>query len=371
MARFEEANPGVTIDAQGYAPDEYKTKLKVALGTEAGPDVFHTWCGGEFQTYVDAGQVLDLSDPIASGELAEGINPGTMQAVTFDDAVYGIPVTVEASMIWYRPSIFEDLGLEVPTTWDEFLNVIEVTKGAGLVPIATANSARWPGTHWWSEIVAQTCGPDFVPAAAAGEASFEDPCVVSAHEYMRQLVDVGAFNEGFNGLDYDSGESRRLFWSGEAAMNHMGNWLISAARDEAPEVLDDVAMFTVPEVPDAQVSYQAMTGGSNSFAVSASAVNPDLAVQFLAELTGEAASQDIAAGGRMPVWEGTTIDDPVLQQVVEAIAVAPAISPWPDQFLAPAVAEVLLTQSQAVFGGESTPEEAASALQAANEQAAG
>jgi raffinose/stachyose/melibiose transport system substrate-binding protein len=97
-----------------------------------------------------------------------------------------------------------------------------------------ANKPRWPGTHWWSELVAQSCGPDFVQQVTDGAASFDDPCVVKAHGHIQELVDAGAFNEGFNGLDYDPGESRQLFWSGKAAMNHMGNWTVGSAARRRP-----------------------------------------------------------------------------------------------------------------------------------------
>jgi hypothetical protein len=56
------------------------------------------------------------------------------------------------------------------------------------------------------------------------------------------------------------------------------------------------------------------------------------------------------------------VDDPLLQQVADAMAEAPALTPWPDQFLDPTVAEVLLAQTQALFGKETTPEAAAQAL---------
>lgn len=368
VARFEAANPGVTVDAQPYANDQYKTKLKVALGTPNGPDVFHTWGGGELKTYADAGQVMDITGLVAETDLGENVSEGALAGVTFDDTLYAVPVTVDASMVWYRTDIFEELGLEEPQTWGEFLDVIATTREAGLIPIAMANAPRWPGTHWWSELVAQTCGPDFVARASAGEERFDDECVVRAHGHLQELVEAGAFNEGFNGLDYDSGESRRFFYSGEAAMNHMGNWTVNSARDESPEVLENMGMFTLPEVPDAQVSNLAMTGGSNSYAISQSAADTELAQALLLELTGQAAAEDIAAGGRIPVYAGVTVEDPLLQEVVEAIAEAPALTPWPDQFLDPAVAEVLLAQSQALFGMDTTPQEAAAALHAAQEK---
>jgi len=365
IKRFKVNNPDVQVDAQKYAADQYKTKLQVALGTKNGPDVFHTWGGGDFKTYVKAGQVADLGSLDGLAGASDGISAAALKTGRFDGAQYALPVTVEASMIWYRTDIFTKLGLTPPKTWPDFLRVIAKTKDSGLVPIAMANKPRWPGTHWWSELVAQTCGPDFVQQVTEGAASFDDPCVVKAHGHIQELVDAGAFNEGFNGLDYDPGESRQLFWSGKAAMNHMGNWTISSAREEAPAVLKTMAMFTLPAVPGAKVSNAAMTGGTNLFAVSKAAKNTKAAAGLLTELTNQKHAEALAAGGRIPVREGVKVQDPLLQQVADAMTEAPALTPWPDQFLAPAVAEVLLAQTQALFGKQTTPEAAAKALSAA------
>jgi raffinose/stachyose/melibiose transport system substrate-binding protein len=367
IERFSAENPDVEVDAQPYANDQYKTKLKVALGTPNGPDVFHTWGGGEFKTYVDAGQVADLGE---LGATTDGISEAALKTGEFDGKQYAVPVTVEASMVWYRTDVFDELSLTPPKTWPEFLDVISKTKEAGLVPIAMANKPRWPGTHWWSELVAQSCGPDFVQSVTDGAATFDDPCVVKAHGHIQELVDAGAFNEGFNGLDYDPGESRQLFWSGKAAMNHMGNWTVGSAREEAPEVLEKMAMFTLPAVPDAKVSNAAMTGGTNLFAISEATENKEAAVALLTELTGQEHAEVLAAGGRIPVRDGVEVDDPLLQQVADAMSEAPSLTPWPDQFLAPEVAEVLLAQTQALFGKETTPEQAAQALSAAQAKVA-
>jgi len=57
-----------------------------------------------------------------------------------------------------------------------------------------------------------------------------------------------------------------------------------------------------------------------------------------------------------------------LQSVADAIAAAPSFTLWPDQFLDPIVAQALLTNSQAVFGKDVTPIEAAAALKAAQDK---
>ena len=52
----------------------------------------------------------------------------------------------------------------------------------------------------------------------AGQASFDDPGVVEAGRRMQELAKAGAFPEGFNGLDYDTGGSRQLMYAGQTAL---------------------------------------------------------------------------------------------------------------------------------------------------------
>lgn len=277
-------------------------------------------------------------------------------------------------MVWYNTEIFDELGLTPPTTWDEFLSVIAASQAAGYTPIAMANSTQWPGSQWWSELVSLSCGPDFWATIAtdAPKIQFNDPCVVAAHEKIVELVATGAFNDGFNGLDYDSGESRQLFWSGKAAMNHMGNWTVSSAAEEAPEMLEKMDFFTVPAWDGAVGTSDMMTGGvAPMYAISSSTSNEAAAKKLIAFLVDEQAAADMVGIGRVPVYKGVKIDDPIVQKVADAIADSSAIAAWPDQLLEPELSSEMLVQVQSLFGGDATPQEAADAMQATFEKLQG
>lgn len=366
VARFEADNPDVTVNAVAYPNDDFKTKFAVGFGTPSGPDVFHTWGGGEFQTFVDGGQVVDLTDFVEENNLEESMGEGPLGAGKINDKQYAVPTIFDMSMVWYNKQIFADLGLTPPTTWDEFLAVITATKDAGLIPIAMANSTQWPGSHWWSEMVTLACGPDMIPNIAAGEEGydFEDPCFVEAGERIQELVEAGAFNEGFNGLDYDSGESRVLFWSGQAAMNHMGGWTISSAETEAPEMLENMDFFLVPAWDGAVGTSDMLTGGiGQAWGVTKDNRNLEASLELLKYLTDAEAGQVAADIGRNPVIEGVTIENELTAKVSETLAAAPAISLWPNVFLDPETSQAMLVESQALFGLETTPEDAAASLQ--------
>jgi raffinose/stachyose/melibiose transport system substrate-binding protein len=363
--RFMKAHPDIKVKAVGYSNDGYKTKIKVALGTPNGPDIFHTWGGGEFSTYVKAGQVQDISSLVTKAGLDKSIGKGVLAAGQVNDVQYALPVAVEASMVWYRTDVFQKLNLTPPKTWAEFLTVIKTLKDAGYIPIAMANKTMWPGGHWWSEVTTQTCGPDFVTkiSSPGSGLKFTDPCIIEAGKRIQELVKAGAFNKGFNGLDYDSGESRTLFWSGKAAMNHMGSWTIDSAKKESPAMLKNMNFFPLPQLPIAKGTSAMMSGGiAPQYAISKSSKNMTAAEELLIMMTDEKAGQDAANAGRIPVIAGTQIPEPLTQAVATAIAAAPNLIAWPDQFLPPELSSEMLTTTQSLFGLSMTPEQAAQAL---------
>ena len=369
--RFEQANPGWKVNLTATPNDQYKTKLRVGLGTPNGPDVFFNWGGSDLVEYKKSNLIVPVDNLVQQKKLKDVFSPAVLKQGQVGGTQYGLATAVEASMVWYNKDIFAKLGLSVPKTWEEFLALIAKTKAAGDTPIAMANSTQWPGSQWWSELVALSCGPDFWATLGTGspKIQLDDPCVVAANQKIVDLVKAGAFNQGFNGLDYDKGESRQLFYSGKAAMNHMGNWTLTSAKSEAPEMLGKIDFFTVPAWSGAKGTSDMMTGGlAPMYSVAATTKAPDKAKELLYQLVNQAAANDIAKLGRVPIYKGTEIQDPLVKKVADAIATAPALAPWPDHQLAPEWTTEMLQDTQSLFGLSMTPEAAAKAMQAKYQQ---
>lgn len=371
IERFEADNPGVTVDATAYANDDLNTKLAVAIGTQAAPDVFVQRGGSFLGEQVKAGQLASLDSVVEDAGLTDSIGTGALATGQVDGSQYALPVLSDASMVWYNTEIFDAEGLEAPTTWEDFIDVVTTLRAEGLTPIAMANKTQWPGIHWWSEMVTLACGPEVLAGIGAGDTNFDftDPCFIDAGERIQELVEAGAFNEGFNGLDYDTGESRQLFWSGAAAMNHMGNWTVGAAQAEAPEMLEKMDFFNVPAWSGAKGTTDMMTGGIGmAWSVSQKEGDASNALKLAQYLSDQETGQVAAENGRIPVIDGVTLADPLLSKVAEAINKASAFQQWPDVVLDQTLVTEVYNQSQALFGMETDPASAASALQAVLEE---
>ncbi|MBJ6362246.1 extracellular solute-binding protein [Paenibacillus sp. GCM10012307] len=110
-------NPNILIlgNAAGEVPD-------VALGiAEASPADFAM-----------RGAVEDLSGYPDFEEVFNRFIPGVRRAVTYDNGVYGLPEVQNFQMLFYRTDILEQLGLQVPQTWDDMFTILPTLQENGM-----------------------------------------------------------------------------------------------------------------------------------------------------------------------------------------------------------------------------------------------
>lgn len=70
------------------------------------------------------GAVVDLTQFEDFGEVAERFMESALVPFTFRDSVYALPEQQQFPVMFYRKDIFQELGLEVPQTWDDVIKLI-------------------------------------------------------------------------------------------------------------------------------------------------------------------------------------------------------------------------------------------------------
>lgn len=364
--RFMADNPGVEVKVEALQNDPFKTKLAVALGAGNPPCIFPTWGGGPLYQYATAGQVIDLTPYMEADAYKDHFVPASLSNVTFDGKIYGVPgENSTIAVVWYNKALFEQLGLTAPKTWAELQTVIETLKANDVVPFALANLTKWTSSMYYMYLVDRLGGPEvFASAANRTGGSFEDPVFVEAGKMVQDLVNAGAFNEGFNGLDYDTGGSRQLMYAGKAAMELMGSWQLSTMKAENPDFVENnLSFFPFPAIDGGKGDPTAVVGtvGDNYYSISSACKNPDLAFKVIQYMVDDTATAMRVANGMIPPIEGVTVEDPRQQEIVDMIGNAASVQLWYDQYLPPELGEVHKDTMQALFGLALTPEEAAKA----------
>ncbi|SEH41516.1 carbohydrate ABC transporter substrate-binding protein, CUT1 family [Halobacillus karajensis] len=358
VKRFEENHEGVNVEVVRQENDPYKTKLSVAMGGGTPPDVFHSWGGGWLEKFVEAGQVKDLSDDIDP----EQFLPAALSPAEFEGKNYGAPLAMDIVPVWYNKGMFEKFGLEEPETYEELIEIIETLKSNDIVPFSLANQSKWPGSFYYMYFAERFGGPDLFNEAYKREGrGFDDEAYVKAGEKIRELAEMGAFPDGFNGMNFDTGQSRQLLYAEQAGMIIQGNWMLGTTRNDMPEFEEKLGFFLFPAMEGGQGSKKDIVGGvSPVYSVAEKSENKELATELVKELTSKATAQQLAnTDGAISAVKDIEYDDEYVQEISNVLEEAEYMQTFYDQTLPPELAEVHLDTTQALFGLSKTPEEAA------------
>lgn len=357
-------NPNVTVNITVLENAAFKDRLTTVMQAGDPPDIFESWGGAVLWNYAENGLVRNIA-PELEGEWKDSFSAqAALELFGQDGEYYGVPWTWGAVGMFYNKDLFEQAGVEIPTTWDEFLAAVQTFKDAGITPIALGEGERWPGHFWWVYLSLRLGGEEAFLKAYNREGSFADEPFVQAGEYLKQLVDLEPFNEGFLGMTHP--ESEGVFGNGEAAMMLMGQWApgAQAQYSESGEGIGEaLGWFNFPAIEDGAGNPGDVLGGGDGFAIGANA--PDETIDFVKFLTN-AENQRAGSFFIVPVVTGAEdvfAEDPVFQSILEARNSAPYFQLYYDQFLPPAVGSAVNDAVQTIFAGAATPEEAAQAIE--------
>ena len=367
-ARFRELYPDVELKHVPIQNDNYKTKLRTAMAADNTPDIFMTWGSAGLKKYVDNNKVFDLTDDL-SKEWQARFAPAAMGLGNFDGRQYGLPITNTAvSLLWYRKDMFEKYGLTPPQTFEELLAVGQVLKQNGITPFALANKNKWTGSMYFMYLVDRIGGPGTLQKALNRSGAFNDAPFIEAGQKLQQMVDLGFFPKGVNGLDEDTGQSRALLYADKAAMYLMGSWFVGVVKLENPAIMDKMDFVVFPAVKGGRGNPGNLVGtfGDLYFSISADSEHKEAALNYLKLISDDTMAQELVKAGCIPPLTGSAkyIDDPVLQKVAEIAQRAESVQLWYDQSLPLELTQVHLNTTQALFDKSITPEEAANKMEA-------
>jgi len=354
---------GVEVEITVLENDPFKTKLRTAMGSGDAPDVFHSWGGGWLKAFADEGLVVDITEDIEVWK--DQLNEAAIGMNTFDGKVYGSPYMTALTPLYYNKAIFEEHGLEVPTTWAEMETVCETLKKNGIIPFALANSTKWPGAQHFVMLSMRIGGADIFQKAISGEISFEDETFIKAGDMLRNMVDDGWFPEGANALNWDTGDSRQMFYAGQCAMILQTSGFISTCLSENEEFYNNnLALASYPAIEGGKGEITDMLAGENAFSVSADSDNVEMSIKLVEFLsTSKTVQQGFADAGAIGARTDLNVSTKPLQQGMDQLSNATYLQNFIDQTLSPELAEKHKDTCQALLGKTMTSEEAAKEMQ--------
>lgn len=266
------------IELEWYENEQYKVKLATLMTQDDVTDIFFTWEAGFMKDYVETGKVASLSGALSNdSEWSERFNPGVFSAVTFDNEIYAVPMGQAIIPVYYNKALFADHNVKVPATWDDFMGTVKTFKDAGIVPVSMATKDAWVSAQMMLELSGGIGSPELFGDIVSGKAAWNDERYIETGRVFQELVQAGAFPEGFLGLSYDEG--RGLFTSGKAAMYPMGTWDTSAIIGEMGDEAN-IGVFLLP-AKNPEFNDTHIASVEKLFAVSEKCDNKEAAIAFL------------------------------------------------------------------------------------------
>lgn len=275
---YIEANPDVSIDIEvrpGGGEGDNIVKTRLATGSMA--DVFFYNSGSLFQAINPVQNLL----PVTNEPWQDGIQDSFKSVVTAGGEVYGTPFApAMGGGIFYNKPIYEELGLEIPKSWEEFMANNAKIKEAGKVAVIQTYGETWTSqlfvlADFFNVLAAE---PDFAEKFTANEAKFAtSPAAIKGFERLREVFEAGYLNEDFGAATYPDGI--RMVATGEGAHYPMLTFGIGAIAETQPDHLQDVGFFAQPG--DSADSNGLTTWMPDSVYIAKSTASPGLAKDFV------------------------------------------------------------------------------------------
>jgi glucose/mannose transport system substrate-binding protein len=265
----------------GGAGTDARAQLATRLSQNDPPSTWQGHAGQELiGTYVAADKIESLNSLYDEEGWREVMPQGLIDLISQDGQIYSVPVNIHrANVMWYVPANLEEWGVDVPTTWDEFLDVAAQLDEQGVTPLATG--FQWTHMHLFETVLLGALGADGYNALWDGSGDWASAEVGGAIASYASVLEYE--NEDWSTLEWDA--AAQLVVDGDAAFTIMGDWAEGYFKSKDMSPGDD---FGWAPAPGTDGVFQFL---SDSFVLPKSAKNREGAIAWL-KVAGSQAGQD-------------------------------------------------------------------------------
>lgn len=280
---LDEKLPNIEIEFEFVALDSYNNVLNSQLQAGEGPDIIEV--GGEAKLLANADNILDLSDqPFVNNYALAGLQPYSLEG-----RFYATPLQSWYEGIFYNKAIFRDNNIEIPRTWDAFIQAHKKLNEKGIKP-------QTMGAQSWEPMMKQSIGlvnnefyskeenKGFDDLFNAGEAKLSESWLLAVEEWSK-IITEGCLTTDMLGLSYD--QALEEFATGKAAMWESGPWAVNTILEKNPDI--ELGMFPIPGVEEGEGWL--IGGPGSALAINSNSKNIEAALKVLEFTATEEAQQ--------------------------------------------------------------------------------
>ncbi|MCL7745696.1 ABC transporter substrate-binding protein [Halalkalibacter alkaliphilus] len=317
--QFEMLHPDIEIEQVNVPDGMAVLKTRIARGNV--PDIFITYpIEQDYVVRAEKGYLLDLTNE----NFIQQVDPEIQNRYLINEKMYGVALSQNAVGVIYNTHIFEELQLDIPQTWDEFLLTLELLEMEGKQPILIGNKELENISVFNLNFIANEFDSDYWNKLNQGKVTItNDPRWIEASEKMLQVLDYVQDNS----FSYDSEAVIHAFIEGDAAMFVDGVWMLPRIEKLDPQLT--YGIFPFPVTNDVE-SNNVLGGVDGGFAISADTNNPDEAKLFLEFLlTKENAQKFSDYEGNISAVKGVNMNKPEVNRLAEHVTMGKTVN-WPN-----------------------------------------
>lgn len=182
---FNAANPDVVVRQEPQNWGEIYAKAPAAIAAGAGPDML--FAIPDFTPILkDLGALTSVEDFVSELDARHDFVDSAVEAYSYDGGVWAVPLYNMTMHLWYRPSVLEEAGVAVPTTWEEWRAAAEALTADGQFGMGLPANR-----HLYTD---QTVYSVMLNGGAAeiyeedGSLRFDNPETVAAYEFYQSMM---------------------------------------------------------------------------------------------------------------------------------------------------------------------------------------
>ena len=249
IAAFEQENPNINIDLEtGPQGSELDNLVKTRLATGEMNDVFVYLAGSLFQALKPESQLTPVNDE----PWVENLDEAYVPTVSAGDQVYGAPFgSAFGGGILYNKKVYEELGLEIPKSWDEFMANNAKIKKAGIDPVIQSYGETWTSQLFvladYHNVASAV--PDWDQKYTANQVKYSQEPAVEGFRHLEEVNKAGYLNKNYGSVKFPPALS--MLAQGKGAHYPALTIIVPNLETSDPDKIDDVGFFAQPAVdPD-------------------------------------------------------------------------------------------------------------------------
>lgn len=282
---FEASNPGSKVEITFYDKSALRVALRTALPAGQGPDIFYT--EPDQKEFPENGFLMPLNDMVDWNNI-ESWAPG---AWSTDGKAWGLPLSFFTNELYYNVDLMAELGVIIPEngliSQSEFLDILKKAKAANMEPLVVGAADRpFTGTYLTYEMLLKKLGPDDYGKLLTGTLSYADPRVVEVMEYVKQIIDMGAYPGSLATMTLT--DSYAFFYNRRGLLFPQGTWytqraFVSPDKGGQPEGFK-VGVMSFPTVDGGACDTCKTLAIGGGYAVNADTKNAELIKAYFSKM---------------------------------------------------------------------------------------